>query len=316
MSNTKNSFCLNNVTKAYILFSQAVRDEEQIPNAAEDILNKIMPALMEAQPPLIGEADDYHNFSVSVLKRFDDYGVALDIIELGLRGYSKNTDLLADAIKYSMNCAMNDKAEGYYSTLCGVNKSIWTWRSFSFSIDFLMSQYFDGDEHKKADALSLVEEYKSYFPDREDPWKCEEDIYSRTNNIKKAIEVLEKAIKEHVLCPKCWLRYADLMVDRGNYPAAEIYLKKLTTNPKAAESVNMAYVFYLDGLCRMTAWLQTDEYQSGEFDKKAVETIYRCFRKAVNHSDCREDLRGKILNLARSVYDETGFPTKIDGIDE
>lgn len=320
MPNANSDFFLNNISKAYMLFEQAVIDEDSNPLAAEDMLNKIMPALMNASGPIIGEADDFHNFSVAVLKRFDDYRVAMDIVEMGLKAYPANTDLLADAIKYSTNCAQREAAGKYYQELSSISKAKWTWRSFSFSIDFLLGQYLEGKNYSlkngPTEALDLVKEYKYYFPNREDPWKCEEDIYSKTNNIAKSIEVLREAISKHNLCPKCWLRYADLMVDRGDYTEAAIYIKKLATNPISAESVNMAYVFYLDGLCRMTAWQQTDEYQEEEFDEKTVLAIYRRFRKAVNHSDCRHNLREKILNLARTIYHETGIPANIQGVDE
>ena len=316
MLNANSDFSLNNVAKAYMLFEQAVIDEESNPRAAEDMLNKVMPALMESHTPIVGEADDFHNFSVAILKRFDDYRVAMDVIEMGLKAYPANTDLLADAIKYSANCAQRETASNHYFKLKMIDMSKWTWRSFSFSIDFLLDQYLEGDESRLKDALSLVDAYKQYFPNREDPWKCEEDIYSKTNNIPKSIEVLKEAISKHSLCPKCWLRYADLMVDSGNYSEAAVYIKKLTTNPISADSVNMAYVFYMDGLCRMTAWQQTDEYQEEEFDEKTVNAIYRRFRKAVNHTDCRHNLREKILNLARTIYHETGFAAHIKGVDE
>ena len=84
----------------------------------------------------------------------------------------------------------------------------------------------------------------------------------------------------------------------------------------SAESVNMAYVFYLDGLCRMTLWQQTDEYQEEEFDEKTVKSIYRRFRKALNHSDCRKNLSEKIMNLARSNYQETQIESGIEGVDQ
>lgn len=315
MPNENTNFSLNNVAKAYALFEQAVLDKDSNPNAPEDMINKIMPALVEVPRPLVGDADDFHNFSVAVLKEFDDYRVALDIVEMGLEAYPKNADLLGDAIKYAVNCGQRDRATKYYDELIWIDKSVWTWRSFSFSIDYLLNCHLTGVPKSLDNALALVDEYKAYYPKREDPWKCEEDIYTKTNQIDQSIQVLQDAISKFALCPKCWLRYADLMMDQGNYTEAAVYLKKLATNPISAESVNMAYVFYLDGLCRMTLWQQTDEYQEEEFDEKTVKAIYRRFRKALNHSDCRNNLRDKIMNLARSIYQETQIAAGIDGVD-
>lgn len=320
MPNENTMLSLNNVSKAYLLFEQSVLDKENNPYAPEDMLNKIIPALMKAPRPLVGDEDDFHNFSVAVLKEFDDYRVALDIVEMGLEVYPKNADLLGDAIKYAVNCGQRDKATKYYDELIWIDKSVWTWRSFSFSIDYLLNCHLAGNKKALDEAIALVAEYKEYYPLREDPWKCEEDIYTKTNQIERSIQVLKAAISTLVLCPKCWLRYADLMMDQGNYSEAAVYLKKLSTNPISAESVNMAYVFYLDGLCRMTLWQQTDAYQDEEYDTKTIKAIYRRFRKALNHSDCRNNLKEKIMNLARSIYQETYSETKVDpeieGIDK
>ena len=145
MPNENTNFSLNNVAKAYALFEQAVLDKDSNPNAPEDMINKIIPALMEAPRPLVGDADDYHNFSVAVLKEFDDYRVALDIVEMGLEAYPKNADLLGDAIKYAVNCGQRDRATKYYDELIWIDKSVWTWRSFSFSIDYLLNSHLAGD---------------------------------------------------------------------------------------------------------------------------------------------------------------------------
>ena len=316
MSNENTKFALNNISKAYALFEQAVHDKENNPYAPEDMINKVMPALLDAPRPLAGDADDFHNFSVAVLKEFDDYRVALDIVEMGLEVYPKNADLLGDAIKYAVSCGQKNKSHKHYDELMWIDMSVWTWRSFSFSIDYLLNCHLTGNKKAIDEAISLVAEYKKYYPLREDPWKCEEDIYTKTNQIERSIQVLRNAISTLVLCPKCWLRYADLMMDQGNYTEAAIYLKKLATNPISAESVNMAYVFYLDGLCRMTLWQQTDEYQEEEFDEKTVLSIYRRFRKALNHSDCRKNLSEKIINLARSIYQETQIQSGIEGVDQ
>ena len=315
MMNEKTDFTLNHAAEAYALFMRAVKDEN--PSVAEDLLNKIMPALLNSPSPVSGVTDDFHNFSVSVIKQFQKYSVALDIVELGLKSLPDSTDLLADAIRYATSCGKKDRANEYYSRLRYIDYPKWTWRAFSFSIDFLVDQYLNGEGIGSCldEAHALVGSYKKSFPTEEDPWKCEEDIYSKTNNLAKGIEVLKEAINKHDLCPKCWLRYADIMMSQGQYTEAETYLKKLTTNPISTDSVNMAYVYYLDGLCRMTLWQQSPEYEEEEFDPKTVNAIYRRFRKAINHPECRYDIKKKAQSLARTVYDETGFEPNIEGVD-
>ncbi len=316
MTNGKTEFTLNDAAEAYALFMRSVKDESD-PCAAEDMLNRILPAMLNSSSTVYGEADDFHNFSVSVIKQFQKYGVALDIVEMGLKSLPESTDLLADAIRYATSCGKKESASIYYSRLKYIDRSKWTWRAFSFSIDFLVDQYLNDTEQKRSlsEAQNLVASYKDYFPKSEDPWKCEEDIYSKTNDRDKCIEILKEAIKLHALCPKCWLRYADIMMSEGNYKEAAIYLKKLTTNPISTDSVNMSYVYYLDGLCRMTLWQQSPEYEEEKFEPKTVNAIYRRFRNAINHSECQYEIKKKALNLARVIYDETGINANIEGVD-
>lgn len=316
MLNTDSRFAINNVAKAYRMFEQAVIDDKEFPGTAEQMLNKLVPALMGAERPLIGDADDYHNFSVAVLKKYDEYGIALDIIQMGLEVHTMNTDLLSDAVRYAYNCSKPDISAQHYQALKEINKNKWTWRAFSFSIDYLLELYLAGTTDDLGEVLELVKAYQYYFPKEEDAWKCEQDIYTQTNQYDKGIEVLENAIAKFKLCPKCWLRYADFMVDEGNYEKAIPVISKLCTNPISADHVNMAYVFYLDGLCRMTVWQQSQEYQKEEYDKTTVESIYRCFRKALKHTDCRPNLEEKINNLARTIMQETGIPSRINSIDD
>lgn len=47
-------------------------------------------------------------------------------------------------------------------------------------------------------------------PYEEDAWLCEYEIYDGTNQREKGIKVLEEAISKFSLCPRCWLRYADI----------------------------------------------------------------------------------------------------------
>lgn len=322
MPNTELQFSLNNVAKAYRIFEMAVaKDNNDCSNGiesneAEDMLNMLIPALTDAERPLIGDADDYHNFSVSILKKFDEYGIALTVINMGLEAYSLNTDLLSDSIRYASNCNRMDIADKSYAVLKSIDKSKWTWRAFSFSIDYLLDRYLQGTLSDLTEALDLVKDYQAYFPYEEDAWKCEQDIYTKTNQRSKGIEVLETAIKKFKFCPRCWLRYADFMMDDGEFEKAGPIIKKLCINPLSAEHVNMAYAFYLDGLCKMTAWQNSEDYQEGIYNKETVDSIYRCFRKALKHTDCRPNLEEKINNLACTIYQETEYPSGIEGIDK
>lgn len=301
----KNSFSISSVADADELFSMAVEVDGK--DAAEEILDKIMKSLLETNKTIEGLVDDFHNFSVSILRQYNNYRVALKIVELGLNIYEQNTDLLADAIRYGSNCGEMKKCEEWISTLKGIDKAKWTWRAFSFSIEFLLSQYLSHSGISIETIVNLAKEYQKYFPNDEDGWRREQEIYSKTNQYEKSILILEDAINRFKFCPRCWLRYADLMMDEGEYEKAAPIIKKLRRNPLSMDSVNISYVYYLDGLCKMTELKHSSDFENNIFNEDVILEIYRLFYNAISQSDIRSSIRKKIKDLSKALEIETAI---------
>ena len=144
-------------------------------------------------------------------------------------------------------------------------------------------------------------------PYEEDAWLCEYEIYDGTNQREKGIKVLEEAISKFSLCPRCWLRYADIQMDSGEYELAEPIIRKMCRNPKSSESINPSYMHFLDGQCKMTKLLHSDAYENGEIDEKAVWEIYRAFHRSLTSSGLRESRRSKIDEYIVQLADESGI---------
>lgn len=267
---------LRDVGQAEDILNRFRRENSDDTDAIEIMLNSLLEALLSSQDALSGGADDFHNFTVSISKISNDNRAALQIAEEGLKLHDGNTDLLADAILYGRNCGEREECAIWFRKLLAIDKSAWTWRAFSFSIDFLLDEY----AAKRATAeeiLGLVKDYQQFIPDEEDAWLSEYDFYNNTNNRAKGMKALEEADARFKFCPKCWLRLADIKMADGLYDEAEPYIKKLKRNPKSGESVNISYVFLLDGLCRMTKLMNTDEYEDGEYDEKEIFRVYRAY---------------------------------------
>ena len=295
---------LRDVGQAEDILNRFRRENSADVEAIEKLLNDLLDALLSCQDSLTGGADDFHNFTISILKISSDNRSALQIAEEGLKLHGDNTDLLADAIRYGRSCGEQEECANWYNKLLTIDKSAWTWRAFSFSIDFLLDEY----ASKRATSekiLALVKEYQKYKPDEEDAWLSESEFYSRTNNRSKGIEVLEAADQMFKFCPKCWLRLADIKMDDGLYDEAEPFIKKLRRNPKSGESVNMSYVFLLDGLCRMTKMMATDEYEEGEYDVKEILRVYKSFNVATSMPGYRDDIRRQIVEQIDRLERET-----------
>lgn len=296
---------LHDVGQAEDILNRYRRENPDDINAIEKMLNDLLDALLSCQDPLTGGADDFHNFTVSISKISGDNRSALQIAEQGLKLHSDNTDLLADAILYGRNCGERDDCATWYKKLLTIDQSAWTWRAFSFSIDYLLDEY--ASKKTTSDEIQkLVSAYQKYKPDEEDAWLSEYDFYNSTNNRSKGLEALNTADAKFRFCPKCWLRLADIKMDDGLYDEAEPFIKKLKRNPKSGESVNMSYVFLLDGLCRMTKLMNTDEYEDGEYDEKEIYRVYKSFNISTSMPGYRDNIRQQIVEQIDRLERETG----------
>lgn len=294
------------VGQAEMILNQYRKDEPQNAAGAEDLLNELLEALAEATQ-LIGDADDFHNFAVSISRVTNDNRKTVDIIQAGLKIHQQNTDLLADAIKYGYSCGEKDQCRQWYETLTQIDKSRWTWRTFSFCIDYLLAEWTSSDQNTYSieDILKLAKDYQAMIPDEEDAWLCEFDIYNGTNQKEKGILVLESAIEKFAFCPRCWLRYVDILMERGDYEKAEPIIRKMCRNPKTIEKVNASYMYFLDGQCKLQRFLNSEAYDEGEFDEKEIWKIYRAFRKALSASGLRENIKSKIDEYISDIVSDT-----------
>lgn len=295
---------LRDVGQADDILNRFRRENPWDAKGIEEMLNDLLEVLLSCQDPLTGSADEFHNFTVSISKICGDNRSALQIAEEGLRAHSNNTDLLGDAILYGRNCGEREECTNWFDKLLTIDKSAWTWRAFSFSIDFLLDEYASKNATAE-EILTLVKDYQMYKPDEEDAWLSECDFYCSINNRSKGIESLDAADKRFKFCPKCWLRLADIKMDDGLYDEAEPFIKKLRRNPKSGESVNMSYVFLLDGLCRMTKMMNTDEYENGEYDSKEIERVYKSFRISTSMPGYRDNIRQQIVEQIDRLERET-----------
>ncbi len=311
------NFRLNSVGKAEEFITQAKRDG--LSNAEiSDYLYHLVDSLLDDKENkrINGNADDFHNFGVTILKNASDYETALEIIQRGLEIHKTNTDLLADAIRYGYNCGKYEKCENWFSSLQKIPKTLWTWRAFSFSIDYMIDNLgalSDESEYsvdlRINEIVSLAKSYQKFFPDNEDSYVCEYEIYRLTNQTEKGLEVLRHADQVMTSCPKCWLRYADIMMERNNFEEAEVTIKKLRTGVFLDSNVNMSYVFYLDGMCRMAKLLPQREFPEIE-----VNNIYKSFKMANDNGSLSQSSREKMLNQIKRLELESGFdcPFEID----
>lgn len=278
-------------------------------NELRKVLDDMLAALFMEGKVLTGDANDFHNFAVTLSKYKNDNKNAYLIVHEGLKIHSADTDLLADAIMYGYNAGFTAECKEWYNKLLTVDKKRWTWRAFSFTLTYLVSVYASPTENVVGvdQILQLARTYQTIHGDREEAWLATARVFEQLNQRNEALAVLKEADNKFVFCPKCWLRYADLMSDAGNYAEADRVIKKILCRPNSTEHVNMSYVHFLNGQCKMAMLLQSEEYQNGEIDEKIVRAIYRSFRLAKSFSERRESIDQRMNEYIERLKIETGI---------
>lgn len=271
----------------------------------EEVLYKCIDSIFSETFETSGSADSFHNFSVSCAKIAEDYLTAFEVVELGLTLHPSNTDLLADAIKYGYKSGKRQQCENYLKILNGIDKKVWTWRAFSFVIDYMLECYASDNGISNAKKIEdeielLVKQYQERYPNDEESYFSEFEIYNRLGLKEKAIHVLEKAMLNISVCPKCWLRYADEMIVLGKFESAVEPIMKLCNAATSSDSVNLSYVFYIKGICQIEFLNNVNDnimdiFAEIHYDLDKVEQIYRSFYHALRSSDIYGSLRNKCL---------------------
>lgn len=229
------------------------------------------------QEKVFGAENDYHNFSLNYSRK-SAYDIACEILDRGLKQFPRSVDLLADYLQVGINCNRVEQCEDHFNTLLQIPKIRWTWRGFSFAIDYLLYLSNSLNEDELADmkerTLSLADEYCRYFPTDEDPFICKADIHDFFNDRKAVKEILTEAINTIYVCPKCALRLADLLFEEGAYENSLSVLSNcLYQSIQTQDSVNHGYLYFLSGLCKTVLLLR--EAAFGEKDR--VLDIYNDF---------------------------------------
>lgn len=231
-----------------------------------------------SQEKVVGAINDFHNLAVDFSRR-DDYETACNILDRGLKQFPRAVDLLADYLQNGINCDRFDLCKEYFERLMKIPMMRWTWRGFSFGIDYMKSlaDNIETEEELmkwKEKMLDLANSYYKYFPYSEDAFLVKADIYQYFNDRESEVEILKEALEKISICPKCSLRLADIFFAKGEYKQALGYIEKCKYSAvQTQEKINQGYMYYLSGLCKAAEIHQSSLYH----DEKAIVDAYRDF---------------------------------------
>lgn len=243
-----------------------------------------------------GDADDWHNWAVDIARK-DLYDLACDILDAGLMMFPKNIDLLADYLQYGISCGRVDNCKNYYKTLTKIPKIRWSWRGYSFAINYLQFLWERCDSEKEIEKLQremldTVKLFRENLGYDEESYRCEADIYKLLHNKKQEEVVLRMALEELKIAPKCALRLSDILFDRGDYEEALVQIQRgLKDSMQTQASVNEGYLYYLSGLSKL-AMIQRD---GNSFPEDIVMDIYTDFDVSL-----RQEHRAAYMNTMKA----------------
>lgn len=276
--------------------------------------------LLEEDVRLTGDADAVHNATVEYARK-NYYDIACRILRkaLGMKKYAHNVDLLADYLKYSGSSSEDDQeqADTYYAVLMKINKKKWNWRTYEFSIDYLLARLeweTDGFEAKMANILKLAEEYQEKYKNSEYADRaCRElaDVYMENGDAERRERILKEAVETLRKAPSCAMQLADSCYKRGLYREAAGYIRQcILANNELDSNINRGYPYILYALCLIQETYEKTDTDKG-FVQRQLEEIEQYYDSAER---CMESRDGQLAKL-RTQIDLLKKWTKIDSAD-
>lgn len=286
-------------------------------NEYVSVLYELLDAVLNDN--LTGDTSDWHNFAINFSQR-SDYINACRVLDKGIEQHGHDVDLLADYIKYGMRCGEQEKCASFYERLSNMPSTIMTWRGFDFSIDYLLLLARQSTTQDEIDVLreeidKCVEKFTKRYPYDEQSHLAQAEVFLTFGEFDNAIRTLSDAM-DKFSASKCCLKYADLMLPRGNFDEV-IRATQLGISYSAQEQqeVSVAYLFYLSALAKDGKLHK----EGGEAynDEARIKEIYLDYMLAENSFD--ENRSSYIENIhtrTTLLSIKTGIPYKNEPVRE
>ena len=262
--------------------------------SSADFPNFIINSLMDSidkdkpdKPVIIGNSSQFHNLS-SEFARKGLYKHAEQVAAIGVRRYKYNADLLADIVKFGADSQEWDACKKAYDRLCSIDFKKWTWRCFTFSIDYLLN-YMEVSEPDEAETISteikgLISAYKELKDER--AWVAEANLLLAEGLRSEAIASLKEGVENVAVSPQCCLKLADLLLEDGEYAEVIDYSAiGIRATAQDQPSASTAYLLYISALAKdalihqeaqklqvqKSEGINTDDHNLGFYNLTAVK---------------------------------------------
>lgn len=234
-----------------------------------DLLAFIATSVANNPQKITGTADEFHNLA-SEFARKGLYRYAVQVAKAGACKYGRNVDLLADIVKFGSQCQDKDACERAYDRLNSIDKKMWTWRAFTFVIDYLENAMETAnkdedtrgsEEQIKGKILALIEKYKKLEDER--AWVAEAELYVKYGEREKAINVLKDGVEKVTVAPQCCIKLSDMLLESGDYEEVVKYSSMgIRGTAQDQPSASNGYLLYASALAK-DALIHREALESG-----------------------------------------------------
>lgn len=270
---TTSDVFLNEVATVYDVHRivESMWDCEVKPDNIAELTKRYVDKVTDVSAKLRGDEEDYHNLSAECA-RHSLFGLSCEVCEAGLSYFPNNIDLLSDWINYGTKIGSIDVvADGPLVNLLRIDKNLWNWRAFSFTVNYYIAA------GKLEEAEVLADEFVRYYPFEERAYYCKSDVYlcryAKEEGLNKAIDILQTAVNQGINCPMCASRLAEIFSDCGRLDEAlEAANRAIQELSQEQPSVNYGYVIYRRALIldRMAYRSEIGESAACDFAKRSA----------------------------------------------
>lgn len=269
----------------------------------------------------IGSTDDFHNISVAYAS-LDLYIEACEVLERGLVEKPMNVDLIADMIGYSTKCGIEGmkRSQRFYKRLNTIPKNKWSWRAFSFSIDYLMEKYEMTLNPSKrmqleAEIMELADEFVC-MKNSDRAYYDMSEIYRKFGDLEKEQEILNEAMEKLNSTQQCRFRLADIEFEKGHYQESIDMLKTCLFDFRLQDSINKGVAFLILAMSRASICFEKSKKELLEKDIEEIKEIYNDIKSARSYGldsfENAANILEKVIEQQTGVKPEGGEEVSSD----
>ena len=302
----------------YLISDTMIDDDDIIANdnhenSPRKKLRNIARLFLNDDFTFFGNSDSFHNLAVDYA-RMRMYSSSCIIIERGLKALHSSVDLLSDKIQYQANCGQLSKAHEAYLKLCEIDKSVWNWRAFAFSIDYFIEKKSEISSVElfslRNEVFRLSNEFIEYAKKNNKYLDIAYSKYAKlivefgANENEKEIEVLEQGLKSAKKAPRCGVRLAILYFENGKYDEClKIIDRSIPTGFDIQPDVDSSYIFLLRALSKTSKLFADNPNNKYNGMENEIRNIFRDFNTVLSFSNLSRIYR-KAAESAIAVLEE------------